>query len=169
MTIRFVRIAGQRDRIYVKRSNGSEVGWDFPTLGNEIPHDMTHLVVESMFELRQGFWGRVDAGVDPKKVNEMANRGGGPNRYAGFGEDLSELYLAEALAGLSWGLRELSPADRLAAFRSACEKHSLTPPSTVTEESLAAAERRINELRAKWRALLPKGTLELTWGSHIRG
>lgn len=163
MTIRFVRIAGQADRIYVKRSNGSEVAWEFPTLGNEIPHDMTHLVVESMFGLRKGFWGRVDAGVDPKKVNEMANRRGGPNKYAGFGDDLSELYLAEVLAGLSWQLRELSPADRLATFLSACEKQSLTPPPAVTEESLAAAERRMNELRAQWRALLPKGTLELTF------
>jgi len=163
MTIRFVRIAGQADRIYVKRSNGSEVAWEFPTLGSEIPHDMTQLVVESMFGLRNGFWGRVDAGVDPKKINEMANRRGGPNKYAGFGDDLSELYLAEALAGLSWQMRELSPADRLAFFRSACAKQSLTPPSDVTEDSLAAAERRINELRAEWRTLLPKGTLELTF------
>ena len=163
MTIRFVRIAGQADRIYVKRSNGSEVAWDFPTFGNEIPHDMVHLVVESLFGLSKGFWGRVDAGVDPKKVNEMANRRGGANKYAGFGENLSELYLAEALAGLSWQLRELTPADRLAAFRTTCEKLSLTPPPNVTEESLAAAEGRINELRAEWRARLPKGTLELTF------
>jgi hypothetical protein len=39
----------------------------------------------------------------------------------------------------------------------------VTPPLNVTEESLAAAERRINELRAEWRALLPKGTLELAF------
>ena len=163
MVIRFVRIAGHADRIYVKRSNGSEVSWEFPSLGNEIPHDMTHLVVETMFGLGNGFWGRVDAGVDPKRVNEMANRRGGPNKYAAFGDDLSELYLAEALAGLTWAMRELTPADRLATFLATCEKQSLTPPSNVTAESLAAAERRMNELRAEWRKLLPKGTLELTF------
>jgi len=163
MKIRFVRIAGQPDRIYVKRSNGTELGWDFPSLGGEIPHDMMHLIVETAFGLRNGFWGRVDAGVDPKKVNEMANRRGGPNKYAAFGDDLSELYLAEALAGLSWQLRELTPADRYAFFLTSCEKLSLEARADVTADSLAAVEHRINELRAQWRGLLPKGTMELTF------
>ena len=163
MNIRFVRIAGQADRIYVRRSNGSELGWEFPTFGNEIPHDMVHLVVETMFGLRNGFWGRVDAGVDPKTVNEIANRRGGANKYAAFGDDLRDLYLAEALAGLSWALRELTPADRHALFLSLCEKQSIAPPEAVTAESLAKVEVRLNELRAQWRRLIPKGTLELTF------
>lgn len=163
MNIRFVRIAGQADRIYVKRSNGTDLGWDFPSLGNEIPHDMMHLVVETAFGLRQGFWGRVDAGVDPKRVNEMANRRGGPDKYAGFGDDLSELYLAEALAGLSWAMRELTPADRYGMFLTNCEKSSIEAPARVTADSLAAIEHRINDLRAQWRRLLPKGTMELTF------
>jgi hypothetical protein len=163
MKIRFVRIAGQRDRIYVTRSNGTELGWDFPTLGAEIPHDMMHLVVETAFGLRNGFWGRVDSGVDPKKVNEMANRQGGPNKYAGFGDDLSELYLAESLAGLSWQVREMTPADRYAQFLTNCERQSVQPPDDVTADSLAAVEHRINELRVQWRDLLPKGTMELTF------
>lgn len=163
MVIRFVRVAGQPDRIYVKRSNGTEVAWEFPTFGSEIPHDMMHLVVETKFGLRNGFWGRVNAGVDPEKVNELANRRGGPNKYAGFGDDLSELYLAEALAGLSWSIRELTPADRYATFIAACEKLSIHPPPEVGADSLAAVEHRINELRAQWRALLPKGTMELTF------
>jgi len=163
MKIRFVRIAGQRDRIYVTRSNGSELGWDFPSLGGEIPHDMMHLVVETAFGLRNGFWGRVDSGVDPKKVNEMANRQGGKDKYAGFGDDLSELYLAEALAGLSWQIRELTPNERHAMFVANCDKLSMRPRADITADSLAAVEHRINELRAQWRGLLPKGTMELTF------
>ena len=61
----FVRTVGDRDRIYVRRSDGSEVNWVFPTFGDAPPHDMIHLVVESAFGVTQGFWGRVDAGIDP--------------------------------------------------------------------------------------------------------
>jgi hypothetical protein len=49
------------------------------------PHDLVHLVVEAAFGLAQGFWGRVDAGVDPAAIMAVANRKGGGNRYAGFG------------------------------------------------------------------------------------
>jgi hypothetical protein len=164
MTIRFVRIAGEADRIYVRRSDGSETSWTFPSFGIEVPHDLVHLVVESKFGLRQGFWGRVDAGVDPVKVNQQANRNGGKDKYAGFGEDLTELYLAEALAGLSWQMRELPSADRYAMFRDNCEKSGLTPPDAVNETTLNEVQVRLNELRAQWRTLVPKGTIELTFG-----
>lgn len=157
MTIRFVRIAGEADRIYVKRSDGSETSWSFPTFGDEIPHDMMHLVVETFFSLRNGFWGRVDAGVDPARVNQMANRTGGAKKYAAFGEDLTELDLAEALAGLSWSIRELTPAARIEMLRKAVST------DRITENDLVKVQQRIDELRAKWRALLPKGTIELTF------
>ncbi len=159
MTIRFVRIAGEADRIYVKRSDGTETWWTFPSFGSEVPHDLVHLVVESKFGIRDGFWGRVDAGVDPLEVNRQANRKGGANKYEGFGSDLTGLYLAEALAGLSWQLRELSGNDRLEMFR----RMSETAPPTVNATSLDEVQQRLNELRAQWRALLPKGTLELTF------
>ena len=165
MIIRFVRISGEPDRIYVKRSDGSETQWTFPTFGNEIPHDMMHLIVETKFGLRRGFWGRVDDGVDPARINQMSNRKGGPSavKYAGFGSDLTELYLAEALAGLSWSIRELTPADRFAMLVSTCEQGGLTKPEDVNEHTLAEVETRINELRRQWRALVPKGTIELTF------
>ena len=146
MTIRFVRIAGEKDRVYVRRSDGSETSWTFPTFGNEVPHDMVHLVVEKHFRLRQGFWGRVDRGVDPKVINEQANRKGGKDKYAGFGEDLSELYLAETLAALASGYRDPKQF-----------------PPDVTEESFTPVDRELNELRAKWCTLLPKGTIELSF------
>ncbi len=94
LRIRFVRTAGQPDRIYVRRSNGSEVSWSFPTYGSQLPHDLVHLIVESEFQIRDGFWGRVDSGIDPSRVNAEANRIGGKDKYAGFGEDLRGLYLA---------------------------------------------------------------------------
>ena len=84
----FVRTVGERDRFYVTRSDGSEVSWVFATFGNAPPHDMIHLIVESAFGLTQGFWGRVDAGANPAVIMEQANRMGGPNKYAAFGDDL---------------------------------------------------------------------------------
>jgi hypothetical protein len=159
VTVRFVRIAGEPDRIYVKRSDGSDASWSFPTFGSEIPHDMVHLVVESMFGIRNGFWGRVDAGVDPARINEEANRRGGANKYAGFGPDLSELYLAEALAGLSWSVRELTSQDRFGML----QKVDVDVPPAVDANALANVEHRLNELRATWRTLLPKGTMELSF------
>jgi hypothetical protein len=158
--IRFVRIAGRADRIHVKRTDGSEASWTFPSYGAEVPHDMVHLVVEKFYGLRDGFWGRVDKGVDPVKINEQANRKGGKlaEKYAGFGDDLTELYLAEALAGLSWGIRELTPAERFAML---AKQENL--PTHVTAESLAVVEHKLNELRGRWRALVPKGTMELSF------
>jgi hypothetical protein len=40
------------------------------------------MVVEAAFGLRSGFWGRVDAGVDPGRLNAMANKLGGKDKYA---------------------------------------------------------------------------------------
>src|SRR5262245_15511481 len=100
--VAFVRRQGERDRVHVKRPDTTERPWVFPTFGDMVPHDLVHLVVESAFGVRRGFWGRVDAGVDPGRVNAQANRAGGRDKYAGFGEDLRELYLAEGLAGAPW-------------------------------------------------------------------
>src|SRR5678816_2525104 len=102
MRIAFVRTAGKPDRVYVKRTSGTEVSWSFPTFGNDLPHDLVHLVVEAMFGVHQGFWARVDAGVDVARINAMANRQGGAGKYAAFGTDLSDLYLAEVLAAVPW-------------------------------------------------------------------
>src|SRR5436190_1128700 len=81
----FVRTVGERDRIYVVRSDGSEVNWAFPAYGDALPHDLIHLVVEAAFGVGLGFWGRVDAGVDPGAIMAEANRRGGSDKFSGFG------------------------------------------------------------------------------------
>ena len=93
-----MRVPGARDRIYLRRSDGTEVSWEFATYGDNVPHDLVHLVVESAFGLRRGFWGLVDSGVDPARVNAIANRKGGADKYSAFGGDQREILLAEALA-----------------------------------------------------------------------
>jgi len=155
MTIRFVRIAGERDRIYVRRSNGTEVSWSFPTFGDGVPHDLAHLVVESRFGLRHGFWGRVDDGVDPQKINDEAKRIGGRDRYKGFGRDQRELYLAEALATLGW----LTDENQLLKAHEFADDLGIE----LRDETFDEVRVDLAELTLRWRKLLPKGTLEMTF------
>ena len=159
----FVRTVGDRDRIYVTRSNGSEVSWVFPTYGDAPPHDMVHLVVESAFGVTQGFWGRVDAGINPGVIAEQANRIGGPNKYAAFGPDLSALVLAEILANCGWigeGNLAEDVQDRIIA---ACRDVGLEPPALLSAERTSQVLDRLCRLATRWSALRPKGAITLVF------
>lgn len=152
MQVSFVRTAGARDRVYVRRTSGSEVSWEFPSYGDELPHDLVHLVVEEAFGLRGGFWARVDAGIDPTRINAEANRKGGKlaEKYAGFGPDLDGLLQAEALAALPWVMDDRGDALEPGVA-------ALGLPSGRTADVRA----RLLVLRERWRGLGAKGTLAL--------
>src|SRR5215468_6359649 len=128
MKIAFVRTQGMPDRVYVTRTDGTETSWSFPTFGSYVPHDLVHLVVETAFGLSQGFWGRVDAGVDVARINAEANRTGGANKYANFGPDRSELYLAEVLAATRWADGTLTDEELQRSIDETCSKQSLPAP-----------------------------------------
>lgn len=162
----FVRTKGERDRVYVVRSDGSEVHWAFPTYGDVPPHDLVHLVVEAAFGLAQGFWGRVDAGVDPAAIMADANRKGGGNKYAGFGPAPSELQLAETLANLGWLVGEPSTASLHERMTTACRESGLSPPDLLSTERVDQALRVLKSLASRWRGLLPKGTITLAFDSQ---
>jgi hypothetical protein len=165
MEIRFVRKEGQRDHIYVRRADGSETSWVFPTYGDQLPHDGVHLVVEAAFGVADGFWGRVEAGVDVARINAQANQQGGADKYQGFGGDLGGLYLAEALAGERWSAPELSDAELRDSLVAACERSQLPVPAGLTLERIAQVRAVLERLRTRWRALVPKGTLVLSFSS----
>src|SRR5436190_3481521 len=156
MEVSFVRTLGERDRIYVRRTNGTEVSWVSPSYRNYIPHDMVHLVVEAAFGLRQGFWGRVDSGVDPARVTADANRMGGANKFAAYGPDQVELMIAELLANTRWGDSTLSDEDLLADLLQKCPK--LAP---VNAERIAAVRRTLDSLCARWMEIFPKGAVKV--------
>jgi hypothetical protein len=152
----FVRTVGQPDRIYVTRSDGSEVSWPFPTYGEGLPHDLVHLVVESAFGVSGGFWGRVDGGADPKRVNDEANRRGGRDKYAAFGPDLSELYLAEALAAVPW-----YDADQVVEAVRATG--AAAAPGVALPDHVREVRTVLSRLVVRWRSLKPKGALNLAF------
>jgi hypothetical protein len=156
----FVRAVGERDRIYVTRSDGSETSWDFPTYGDALPHDLVHLVVESAFGLTQGFWGRVDGGADPAHVNAEANRKGGKDKYAGFGPDRRQLLLAEALANASWSEDPERILEQLRQAYAAAE----IPADALSRERVEAVKSELAALGRRWRELLPKGAIDLSFG-----
>src|SRR5205085_7988244 len=56
----------------VHRGDGSSTGWDFPSYGDGLPHDLCHLVVEDELGLTEGFWGLVDQGVEVDLVDNQA-------------------------------------------------------------------------------------------------
>jgi hypothetical protein len=157
----FVRSAGERDRIYVTRSDGSEVSWVFPTYGDALPHDLVHLVVESAFGLTEGFWGRVDGGADPTRVNAEANRKGGKHKYAGYGPDRRTLLLAEALANAPWSEAE-DPGRILEQLRQAYADAGV-PADALTRERVEEVKAELAALGRRWRELLPKGALDLSF------
>lgn len=150
----FVRARGERDRIYVTRSDGTEVSWVFPTYGDGLPHDLVHLVVESVFGLSRGFWGRVDAGADPGRISDEANRMGGKDKYAAFGADQRELQLAEALAAAAW-----MDEDGLARLVAACETAGHPLRLDPDDPRVEAVRHHLGDLGARWSGLVPKGSL----------
>jgi hypothetical protein len=158
----FVRTAGERDRIFVTRSDGSEVSWSFPSYGEGLPHDLVHWVVESCCGLRWGFWGRVDAGADPAAITAQANRVGGKDKYAAFGKDQAELLLAEALANAGWSREGATDDEIREAVVAECR--SLDVParelSAIETERIRAG---LRDLARRWQALLPKGSLSVTF------
>ena len=156
----FVRIAGERDRIYVTRSDGSEVSWSFPSYGDGLPHDLVHWVVESCCGLRAGFWGRVDGGADPAAITVQANRVGGKDKYAAFGPDQAELYLAEALANAGWSQEGVTDDEIREAVVAECRRLEL-PPRVLSATETERIRATLHDLARRWRSLLPKGSLSV--------
>ena len=162
----FVRTVGDRDRIYVVRSEGSEVNWAFPTYGDGLPHDLIHLVVEAAFGLAQAFWGLVDAGADPAAIMADANRRGGRNKYSGFGCAMSELQLSEALANPGWLVGEPSAAFLRERILAACRESGLAVPELLSAERIGQVCMVLKHLASHWRGLSPKGALHLSFDSQ---
>ena len=71
LTATFVRRHSGKDRVYVTRTDGTTTGWDFPSYGDGLPHDLCHLVVEDELGIMDGFWGLIDRGVDVGMVDNQ--------------------------------------------------------------------------------------------------
>lgn len=157
----FLRRPAQSDLVSARRRDGSEVCWRLPTYGGGLPHDLVHLVVESAFGLSRGFWGLVDAGADPARVNAEAARFTGADRFRGFGEDRRELLIAEALAAVCWHDPAIDDAHLCDAAEESCAALGVEAPPTLSPLRAAAARAAIVRLRARFRA--PSVSVEVSF------
>ena len=161
--------------MYVTRADGTSTGWEFPSYGDGLPHDMCHLVVEDGLGLSDGFWGLIDRHVDVGLVDEQATlmRDGTP-LVEQPGVDLSGLIQAEqAVAMLASPAAALESAGGLAVARlgsspiDAAERGELARqlgfrlPDGATPDAVAAISERLGELAQRWRGLEDGGAIKL--------
>jgi hypothetical protein len=188
LEVSFVRRRGQRDHVYVHRSDGTETDWAFPSYGDGLPHDLCHLVVEQGLGLTEGFWGLVDRGVAVGLVNNQATlmRDGTP--LADQPDvDLSGLMQAEAaVAALGSPMLALEQAGVLVVARpgAAPDPDVDTPtepldvrsvfgagvdlPPTATPAAIAAIRTELTDLAPRWRTLPDGGAITLTFERQRR-
>ena len=159
----FVRQRGKRDSVYVTRSDLTTTSWLFPSYGEGLPHDLVHLVVEACFGLRQAFWGRVDDGADPARINQHANRTGGPDKYRAFGPDQRAIMVAEALAAMHWFDVDRDDAALCESLAESCAQFGVETPPNACPDRIAIVRQKLGELRRRWRALGDAGALALTF------
>jgi hypothetical protein len=145
LEVTFVRRPGRRDRVYVSRDDGSRTGWDFPSYGDGLPHDLCHLVVEDELNVADGFWGLVAQGVEVGIVDKQATlmRDGAP--FADQpGVELSGLRRAEAAV--------------------VAVNDGGGVPAGATREAAAAIRERLGQLAGQWRALGDGGAITIEFG-----
>jgi hypothetical protein len=156
-----VRTGEERDRVYVNRDDGSEVSWSWIRDERSLPHDLEHWVVETGARLGHGFWGLVAEGLDPKRVNKMADRiASGITLRDLSGRDITELIQAESLTNAVGQLRVASAEQAIVELAGACERFGVEPP-VVRAVDLTTMEGRVGDLQRAWFDT-PEGTaLEL--------
>lgn len=143
----FVRRRGGRDRVYVTRADGTSTGWDFPSYGDWLPHDLCHLVVEEELGLTDGFWGLVDSGVEVGLVNKQATLMCDGKPLVDHAKvDLTGLIEAEATVAALTGPSASEAADL---------------PVASPSEAIATIRRRLQTLVAQWCALDDGGAITL--------
>jgi hypothetical protein len=163
----FVRRRGSRDRVYVTRSDGTTTGWDFPSYGDGLPHDLCHLVVEEALGLSEGFWGLVDRHVEVGLVNNAPTlmRDGRP-LVEQPGIDFSGLTRAEQMVAVlgapAMEVEEVSDvvvvqlsssSESAVSVDDLGERLGFALPETTTPGTIAAIHDRLRDLGRRWRTL----------------
>ena len=179
LQVSFVRHRGHRDHVYVSRSDGSSTGWEFPSYGDDLPHDLCHLVVEDELGITDGFWGLVDQGTDVKLINNQATlvRGGKPI-VENPGLDFSDLSRAERAVALlaPFGLRARQ-SDALAVARLDLGESGPSAVHLISElgfdlsegtpeELLSLIQRRLEAFRREWQSLDDGAAIMVTYAGR---
>jgi hypothetical protein len=182
LTVSFVRHRERRDRVYVTRPDGSSTGWDFPSYGDRLPHDLCHLVVEETLGIVDGFWGLVAQGVEVSLVDDQATlvRDGKPVAQEA-GIDLSGLMAAEALVALlgptgitaeQIGALAVAPPDPSSASGSGGGQVRRTAGVDLLEQFpddvITSVRQRLDDIGVQWRDLGDGDAIILTYAAGRR-
>lgn len=118
-------------------------------------HDLTHLAVETVLGLRQGFYGLVSAGWDFSDFGSPWPRGR-PSLDALISEMIVGFFDVERRIGERGAAEELN--QQLAEY---CADNGLPAQRTFTEDDLVRVREKRAELFARWDAIEPGNALEL--------
>jgi len=118
-------------------------------------HDLTHYAVETVLEIRNGFYGLVAAGWDLSDFGSPWPRGRIPSE-ANLSEIIVGFFDLERQSGEHGTARELNK--QVAEF---CTQNDLSKPAEYDEDDLARVRQRRAEVFALWDAVEPGGALEL--------
>lgn len=138
----FHRVTERRDEVAVVRADGSATSWSCPTYGGTIPHDLVHVIVETVFGLERGLWGCILGGLDMKGV-----------RRTGQSREGGELLTAEALATVNWYDAALDGAQRCEAVIEACAALRAAPPARLDATTCERVTALLKPLKGWCRAL----------------
>jgi len=180
LDVTFVRRRGSRDRVYVMRSDGTSIEWDFPSYGDGLPHDLCHLVVEDELALANGSWGLVDQGVGIGLINnEAVLMRDGTRLAAEVGVDLSDLVGAEHAVAVLAGTMVAGEHRRARSGTEPASQAHLTDetgriadalgfelPTSATPEAIAEIGARLCDLADRWRCLDDGTAITLTFARH---
>ena len=159
LTIKFTK---RRDGSVIsrfERADGSAT-WqrkDGPRASFFALHDLTHYALETTLRYRRGFYGLVAEGWDLSDFGTPWPRGPLP----------ADAEPAELIAGFLDGERatgeRCSAADFNAKIALYYSSEGLATPPTLTQEKLDQIRKLARELRARWAAVPPGESLELTF------
>ncbi|MEE4153506.1 MAG: hypothetical protein V2I27_05050 [Erythrobacter sp.] len=172
MRVRFTKLKDGWQEVAVLREGACPSPFRFPPKG-PVPHDATHLFVESVFGLQRGFWGRVAAGQDPQAVEEEAKAGGHASAKRaqvpapGLVELLQAERLVECFEAELWS--GSSDDAGLSAMARAGWEASHVPPLELDATRLAAVRQRMSAFAHEWAQLAIGGMIACEWsGKDMR-
>jgi hypothetical protein len=120
-------------------------------------HDLTHYVVEQELGFGRGFYGLIAEGWEIQDTEGKGVRGPLPDEAHEVEHLVGALDLERAGA-VSWTAAELT-AETTRQARAG----GRAAPRTLSDEEIVRIRGRLRECYARWAALLPDATLELTF------
>ena len=98
-----------------------------------------------------------------ERINAEANRKGGANKYAKFGLDQTDLFLAELLAATRWTDETMTDDDLVNSIVAICKAQALSPPRNLCGSVVRDVRNSVVDLCLHWMQLIPKGALNFTF------